>query len=215
MDSLIRGRYFIIITLFLQLGSANAAVVLNSGHNKNSHDYWPAVQKEGFNKGAQEAGFSLGAGTGATIFGSSVRHDHALAYAHYGQITSNLLEQGHWYAGNVELRAELIAGSQFSPDSRYIIGAAFGPRYYFATSTHWIPFIDLGIGAGATDISHPDLSTTFEFFLQLSAGTLYMLKDNLAFSFEVQEFHISNAGLDDPNNGVNTIMFIGGLSWFF
>jgi len=215
MNSLISKVYFPIITLFLLSGAANAAVMFNSDHNTKRHDYWSAVRKAGFNKGTQEAGFSLGAGAGATIFGSTVRHDHAMAYTHYGQITSNLLEQGHWYAGNIELRAELIAGSQFNPDSRYIIGAAFGPRYYFATSSHWIPFIDLGIGAGATDISHPDLSTTFEFFLHFSAGTLYMLKDNLAFSFEVQEFHISNAGLDDPNNGVNTIMFFGGLSWFF
>ena len=215
MDSLIKKIFLPISTFLLLLNSANAAVVPTPNHKTVHQNNWVTAQKAGFTKGTQEAGFSLGVGAGAKIFGSTVRHDHALAYAHYGRITSNLLNQGHWYAGNVALRTELIAGAQFSPDSRYIIGATFGPRYYFATSSRWVPFIDLGVGAGATDISHPDLSTTFEFILQFSAGTLYKLNDTMALSFKVQEFHMSNAGMDDPNNGANTIMFIGGLSWFF
>lgn len=180
-----------------------------------SMSVWDTTMGAGFKKGAIEAGFSLGAGAGAKIFGSDLRHDLALGYARFGKIVSNVLGQGHWYAGNFALRAELIGGTQFNPNTRYVTGMTLGPRYYFATGSRWVPFIDAGAGAGATDIGNPDLSTTFEFLLQFGGGTLYMLRDDLALNFAAQEFHISNADIDQPNNGSNTIMFLGGLTWFF
>jgi len=90
MDSLMKKIYLSIITLLLLLNSAHAAVVLTSNHKTIRCGNRVTAQTAGFTKGTREAGLSLGVGAGAKIFGSTVRHDHALAYAHYGQITSNL-----------------------------------------------------------------------------------------------------------------------------
>jgi hypothetical protein len=34
-------------------------------------------------------------------------------------------------------------------------------------------------------------------------------------SFETRFGHISNAGIEEPNRGVNEFEFIAGVSWFF
>ena len=122
---------------------------------------------------------------------------------------------GHWYRGNWELRGELFGGAQFSPRSDWVVGLTPHLRYNFATGTRLIPYVDAGAGVAATSIGPPDLSHTFEFNLQAATGARWFIKKNVALSLEARYLHLSCAGIDSPNLGVNNIGGMAGISWFF
>ena len=176
---------------------------------------WKAGLGEGFNKGAHELELLAGGGVGMRIFGSEHRHDWVVGALQYGWVFTDLLGEDHWYRGNWELLAEVFGGEQFHPDWAYFVGAAPLLRYDFAAGGRWVPFVDFGAGASATDIRNGDLSTTFEFNLQAGAGTHFFLRKDLALTFQYRFIHFSNAGMQFPNLGVNTSSFLLGVSWFF
>jgi lipid A 3-O-deacylase len=175
---------------------------------------WKGEVGEGFRKGTEHAGFMVGAGKGFTILGSRNRHDLALTTADFGWILSDVKGDGHWYKGNWDLRMEAFVGSQFSPGTAYLVGAAPFLRYDFATGTPIVPFFELGAGASATDIRQ-DLSTTFEFNLQMGTGVEWFFTPHTAAQASVRMIHLSNARIHKPNQGVNTGMLYLGLEWFF
>jgi hypothetical protein len=176
---------------------------------------WENGIGSGFRKGTRNLGFALGPGLGLEIFGSEKSHDLALAFGHYGWILSDLLAEGNWYQGNFEIRGDLFAGGQFDPHGRYVVGGSVGPRYNFITNSPWVPYVGGALGCSATDIREDELSTTFEFNIQIEFGTHYFFREDVSITMEVRELHLSNAGIDDPNHGTNTVMFLIGTSWFF
>jgi lipid A 3-O-deacylase len=123
--------------------------------------------------------------------------------------------EGYWYRGNWEIRGELFSGGQFSPTAEALVGVAPHLRYNFATSTRWVPYVDVGGGLAATSIGPPDLSHTFEFNLQAATGVRWFIRDNVALNIEARYLHISCAGIDRPNLGLNNVNGMVGISWFF
>ncbi|MDB6121830.1 MAG: putative exported protein [Pedosphaera sp.] len=182
---------------------------------ESSHGIWKSELGAGFLKGTRDAGFVLGAGPGMRVLASHEAHDLGLAFFHYAWILSDVKGEGRWYRGNWEIRGEAFGGMEFRPRRAYVAGVAPILRYNFATGTRWMPFFDLGAGLSATDIGRPDLSTTFEFNLQTGAGVHYFWRENSALTFQYRFFHLSNAGIERPNTGVNAGLFLAGLSWFF
>jgi hypothetical protein len=176
---------------------------------------WQNGIGEGFKDGDQSISLSFGGTDGVKIFGGRDRHDLELNSLSYGYMLGAVEGDGHWYRGNWELRGELFGGVQFSPSGNWVVGLTPHLRYNFATGTRWIPFLDLGAGISATGIGAPDLSGTFEFNLQASTGVRWFIQDNLALTFEAGYLHLSDAGLSRPNQGVNSIKGMIGVSWFF
>jgi hypothetical protein len=147
--------------------------------------------------------------------GSTQAHDLALISATYGHMLGPVRGEGRWYCGNCEWRIELFAGGQYSPENEWLVGLTPHLRYDFATGTRWIPFLDVGAGVTATSIDHPDLGGTFEFNLQAGLGVHRFVRDNLAVTAEARYMHISCAGIDKPNHGLNDVIGMIGLTWFF
>lgn len=158
-----------------------------------------------------DVGFTLGAGFGISDMGSTKAHHLAVATLHVGK----RLESDWPLLRHVELSGELWTGAQYHPDSAYLVGLTPIVRYHLLPYSRIDPFIDGGAGITATDIGHPDLSTTFEFNLQAGSGFHWFLRKNLAFTFDARYMHISNACIERPNHGVNTFLFNNGLTWFF
>jgi hypothetical protein len=148
-------------------------------------------------------------------FGSRQAHDLALTSVSYGHMLGPVRGEGHWYRGNFEWRVELFGGGQYSPESEWLVGLTPHLRYNFATGSRWIPFFDAGAGVTATGIQHPDLGGTFEFNLQPGIGMHWFVRDNLALTGEVKYMHMSCAGIDKPNLGLNDVIGWIGLTWFF
>lgn len=170
---------------------------------------------EVFRKGAYRVGFSLGAGPGFAMCGSTEGHDLALGSVAVGWMLTDIVGRDKWYRGTWEISGELFGGAQFDPVARFVAGITPVLRYNFATSTRWIPFLSGGAGVCLSDIGHPDLSGTLQFDPQAGFGTYYLLNRHTALSAEYRWLHISNSGTTQPNHGVNTQMFTAGVAWFF
>jgi hypothetical protein len=180
-----------------------------------SKDIWQAGVGEGFRSDAESFGLEAVGGLGLATFGSRQEHDLAMMILSYGHMLGPVEGEGHWYRGNWEFRAELFGGAQVSPDVNWLVGLTPHLRYDFATGSRWVPFIDGGAGVSATGIGHPDLSGTFEFNLQAGTGVHWFVQDRLALSFEVRYLHMSCAGISHPNLGLNDVLGLVGLTWFF
>lgn len=74
-----------------------------------------------------------------------------------------------------------------------------------------VPFTMAGIGAMYTGLQGINLAGPFEFASFGSVGLRVFLTDQLALSFSYRYRHISNAGLKDPNRGLNTQFVLIGL----
>jgi lipid A 3-O-deacylase len=176
---------------------------------------WQHGVGEGFRAKTQTIGLGVGGSYGLLILGSKERHELALISISYGYMLGGVQGTTHWYRGNWEVRAELFSGAQFYPDTGWVLGLTPHLRYNFATGTRWIPFIDIGAGATATDIRGPDLGGPFEFNLQGGAGLSWFVKDNMTISLEGRYMHFSSAHIYEPNLGLNTAMGFLGVNWFF
>jgi lipid A 3-O-deacylase len=169
----------------------------------------------GFRTGTTQTGFSLGPGWGSHAFGSKNRHDLALATTRFGRVFTGIVGEKEWYRGSPELLGELWGGTQSYPTDRSLFGFTPIIRYNFATGSRWMPFVDGGVGLAYTNILGRDLSTRFEFNVQVGAGAHYFLGRRTALTVQYRWFHLSNAGIKEPNNGTNTQILLAGLSQFF
>ena len=174
---------------------------------------WDAGVGEGFQKGTTELCLSVGAGYG--ILGNGAHHDWLLGAIDYGWMFTGVVAKDRWFRGNWELLGSLFGGAQFHPEAAYLVGLTPLLRYNFATGSRWMPFVNAGAGVTATDIRDGDLSTTFEFNLQFGAGVRLLLRDNLALTLQYRFIHLSNAGIEEPNDAVNNSSVLLGLNWLF
>lgn len=166
-------------------------------------------------QGTTEVGISLGASVGEQIFGGTKTHDFALAKLLVGRTFGSEMASDHWYRGQWEWLGEVFGGGQFEPGNAYVIGVTPGLRYNFNTGSRWVPFFDAGAGVSATDIGHPDLGGRFQFNLQAGPGVRWFVEKNVAVTLQSRYLHLSSAGTEHPNAGVNTTAFYVGMSWFF
>ena len=69
--------------------------------------------------------------------------------------------------------------------------------------------------AGGCCIGGPDLSTVFNFNIQAGAGTHYFIREGKAVSLQFRYLHFSNAEIDTPNEGVDSLGMVLAYNWFF
>jgi len=202
----------------LQSTTTNSIAEHQSEFAVAKSNIWQRGVGEGFVSTAQTFSAEAGVAVGMASFGSVQAHDLALMSLTYGHMLGRVKGEGHWYRGNFEGRLELFGGMQFHPDvdtDGWLVGLTPHLRYNFATGTRWIPFLDGGVGVTATGIGPPDLSGTFEFNLQATTGVNWFFLDYVALTGEVRYMHLSCAGINHPNLGMNNIAFMIGLTWFF
>ena len=176
---------------------------------------WRADIGGGFAKYAKAAEVKLSRGFGTHGLGSAVRHDLWLTQIQGGLMLTEPLAAGHWYSGNLEGIGLLAAAGQENPEAAYFTGLNLGLRYHFNTRTRIVPFVGGSAGIGLTDIDRPDLSGRFQFNEQFGAGARYFFTRSHALVLDYALLHVSNAGIERPNRGVNAHLLSLGVSWMF
>jgi lipid A 3-O-deacylase len=171
---------------------------------------------DGFQPSVRSLSLEAGVHHGLAEFGSWNAHHMVLFSLSYGHMFGDKkADKPKKRCGNWEWRFELFGGQQYSPTDEWLVGLTPRLRYTFATGTRWMPFIDAGVGVTATGIGPPDLSNTFEFNSQAAVGSHWFVRDDLALTFEARYMHVSCAGISHPNNGVNGVIGMVGLTKFF
>ena len=164
-------------------------------------------------KGAWELG--LWAGGGRSVAGG-VRD---INLWHGGFRVGKVLSQER---GPGFLRGNLQWAMDLSP--AYVVtqgttvhGIALSPlltKWNFAPGSRVRPYIELGNGMLFTSQRVPPGASSFNFSTQAAFGVQFFRREDQAFSLSLRYEHISNAGLEPVNPGINSIQFRAGFSWF-
>lgn len=102
----------------------------------------------------------------------------------------------------------------FTPEG-YMVGLApLGARYTAPSRTAIRPYFYLGLGLGWTDLQQLDeIDRRFNFLIQGAVGIRGAVTETQAWTFEARYSHVSNAGTELPNLGLNCLVFLAG--WRF
>lgn len=118
--------------------------------------------------------------------------------------------------GSLEVIFEPTFMMIVEPQETWGQGASLLLRYNFVTGTRWMPFFEVGVGILHWNLRIPrDLNSQFNFTILGGPGINYFLTENLAITGQVGMHHVSNAGRRSPNVGVNSSMYLLGVSYYF
>ena len=145
--------------------------------------------------------------------------DLAVASLRVGTMLSNPHGSG-FFAGNYELLAEVFGGGIFQGPGNVEAGATLFLRYNFIQpQARVIPYMQIGGGGVYTDISETEsrglVSLPVEFNLQGTGGLRLMLNQRCSLILEAGYRHISNAAIELPNRGVDSVGGDLGFGFFF
>jgi opacity protein-like surface antigen len=86
--------------------------------------------------------------------------------------------------------------------------------YYFDLGGRIYPYLEGGLGMLYTDLRGYNLGGHFSFLETVGAGVTYFLNDTLALNAGWRYRHISNAEIYKDNAGLDSFIFLAGVSYF-
>ena len=171
---------------------------------------------ERFKKGNSDFGAQLGWGWTVDIPPGRSRTDLGFLFffPNWQRNLTGVIGKSSWYQGALFYHME--AGLAFSDrDDKFLVGwSPLMVQYKFLNSRRrWAPNVLLGTGFSMTnwkDVATRELGSEFQFLLHAGAGLEYFKKKG-AYSINYRLFHVSNAGIQFPNIGLNAHMFTMGI----
>ena len=119
-----------------------------------------------------------------------------------------LVELGNWHLGGYwESDAGYWRNSSFARTHATILDIGFTPVFRFQQTTRssFSPYVEAGVGVhflSATSLNYQrQFGSSFQFGDHIGAGARFGKNGQYDISYRYQ--HFSNAGLKDPNQGVN------------
>jgi lipid A 3-O-deacylase len=210
-------RWF--VAVFLAAVVAVSGLVLNNRYVSTAHAAGqPATYDSAFGFGKQSLGISGGYGLALPVGGTDAPEleDIEFVYAtpRWGVGITDPLGGRSWYRGNFELLLEGTFLYMLEPKRGIAGGLAPGVRYNFLTGTRIIPFLQAGVGFIALDADLTRQSDGLNFILQSGLGLHYFITQRTALTGEWRFHHISNASIHDKNAGINSSLFMLGVTYF-
>jgi hypothetical protein len=187
------------LLLFCGLAAAQSSKSLNNGPLSN--DPWD---------------FGVWAGGGLSVPGGT-QDTHAFnAGARLGKVLTDE-HLGGFMRGQFEWSADVMPLYFVVQPAKDAYGVAFNPlnlKWNFTSSARVVPYLELGGGVRFTSTEVPAGTSTTNFLTHAAFGLHFFQTDNRALTLTTRFEHISNAGLSEPNPGVNTVQFTIGMNWF-
>jgi lipid A 3-O-deacylase len=115
-----------------------------------------------------------------------------------------------WYLNRRSLLIEIPLHYLHRPDEPPITGLYFNSCWTFEANRHVQPFLLVGGGPAFTNAEIPGTSSRLKGVYQ-AAGGLRFPAGPLEMSMEFRFHHISNGGIKDPNDPINSGKFLFGL----
>ncbi len=171
-----------------------------------------------FHFGGQEISFHAGYAKGQSWGGGRGEVDDVemfTARPRWGVgVTDPLGGKNAWYRGNFEVLGEGEFLLNTHPRGGYGAGMTVMARYNWLRDADWIPFFEVGAGILYLGFDLDQQSDGLNFAPQGGVGIHRRLDETLALTLGVRFHHISNAGIEHPNLGINSSLFTVGLSFF-
>jgi hypothetical protein len=116
----------------------------------------------------------------------------------------------------IVFQLEGFYNSAFEPDWSMEIGTAFAFKAGLAPEDwKFQPYLKIGAGIMYENLHTPEQATGFNFHEFGGFGMHYFIKKNLALTVEGRIRHMSNAGIRDPNHGINSYSGMAGILYNF
>jgi hypothetical protein len=119
------------------------------------------------------------------------------------------------HRGTLSFVLEPKINAVINPDTDVEIGISLGLKYRYPFSNKLSGYVLGTVGPHYISVETVDQADGFIFFNTIGAGVSFTLKKNSALSLEYRFRHISNAGISDPNNGIDSHMIGIGYTLFF
>ncbi len=117
--------------------------------------------------------------------------------------------------GTIEGIVEPLMNVVISPDTNAEVGSSFMLKYSDHITSRIAPYVEGGVGIIYTTQHTYEQSTQYNFLSQAGVGLQFFLNKKLALTGGYRFRHMSNAGIDSPNRGINYHFALLGLSYFF
>lgn len=163
-------------------------------------------------KGTKQFGFNFG-------YGYSFETNRDIRFAnifpYFGYVMTDPVGKG-WYRGTLEGIVEGAFSYVFKDQRAHSLGFTLMARYNFLMNSEKAsPYFQFGFGMIGTNLTMRNFGSNFNFTTNAAAGMQYFLNPNSSLNFEWRFQHISNAGIDKDNAGLNMNMFFIGYSCLF
>lgn len=117
--------------------------------------------------------------------------------------------------GAFELGVEPLFQWYVNPENFIFGGATAVGRYHFLSLGRFVPYAELGAGAGITNLRVKEIESTFTFLLFGGLGAEVFVTDTTAFYAGYRLQHVSNGNTSQPNRGFESHTGVAGVSWYF
>ena len=117
--------------------------------------------------------------------------------------------------GVLNFVVEPFANVITQPNSNVEVGISLLLKYGHHFTSSLLGFIEGGTGMLYTSQNTLEQSTRFNFISQCGLGFQYSFTPGWALSGEYRFRHISNAGISEPNDGINLSLFLIGFSYLY
>jgi lipid A 3-O-deacylase len=117
--------------------------------------------------------------------------------------------------GSLEVGLEPIYQQYTSPTSRYYAGLMAQARWHFLSLGRFVPYLEGGAAAGATNLRVIEIKSDFAFLLNFGAGLSVFVTDRAAVYAGYRMVHISNGNIESPNRGFEAHTGVFGVSYYF
>lgn len=134
----------------------------------------------------------------------------------YGRVLTPELFRGP-LRGNIEYVFDAVPIFVFFQPPQNAIGGGFNPlilKWNFTSGKKIVPFMEAGGGVLFTNRDVPVYTNHVNFTPQGGFGFHYLTRANRAITLTGKYLHVSNAGLERRNSGINaSIQFVVGYTW--
>lgn len=115
--------------------------------------------------------------------------------------------------GRLDLGVEGTLLLQHGPHDGWAAGGKLLLRYDFDGRGRFRPYLEAGLGALHLDVDFDQQSDGFNFSIVGGAGLRWPLSEGVTLDTGLRFHHISNAGTQLPNVGLNLLIVAAGVSW--
>ena len=179
-----------------------------------SYSFSDEVGDEEISNGLKE--FSMMSGWGNGKLKRQDNYEVIPLYLQFGFDIKPLLKRIHCNPkGDVRFLLEPFLNTVIGPDSNVEAGCDFLVKYSHPIINKINFYIELGVGMMYSSQHTYEQATQFNFTEQAGGGLSFLFAENKTFNIGYRYRHFSNAGLDEPNGGVDVDFILCGISMLY
>lgn len=170
-----------------------------------------------FRQGATILSIEGGGGTQNNLERKSIQSDLDLWYVGIRYSILPLQPAGpSVLRGSLEVGLEPLYQRYFGGREGFWAGVSAHGRWHFLSLGRLVPYVELGAGAGGSDLRAVEIESSFAFVLSAGAGVSYFVTDQTALYGGYRMVHISNGNTTSRlNRGFEADTGVVGFSYFF